>query len=191
MVVNRWGLVLLMLLAVSACTAEPEPTAPIPSAAPKPTGTADCPESGVRVTTGVAEAAMGLRVQGINLTNCGQRPYHLDGYPLLRVLDKNGEPLDVRLAHGSAGIATIDGFDAPPQPLTLQPGDVAQTHVVWRNTTTSADAPAVGEYLSIAPAEGRPWQPVQLDDRYRDGLHIDLGNTGKLGVRAWHHPSGS
>ncbi len=181
--VKRWGFVLSSLLVVSACAAEPEPPAP-PS--PEPTPAAVCPESGVRVAAGLSEAAMGLRVLGLRLTNCGERPYDLDGYPLLRVLDTDGEPLKVEVAQGSAGIATVEGFDAPPEPLTLRPGETAETQLMWRNTVTDNGASQVGESLSIAPAEGRPWQPVEAGGQYPDGLHIDVGGTGILGVRAWH-----
>jgi hypothetical protein len=138
----------------------------------------------VRVSVGVEEAAMGVRVLGLDLINCGDEPYHLDGYPSLRVLDAEGKPLDVRVRHGAEGIATIDRFEEPPEPLTLRPGDGAGAHVVWRNTTTSG-TPAVGDTLVLAPVAGRPWQPVELDDRFPHGLHLDLGDTGTLGVSAW------
>ncbi len=182
--VKRWGFVLSSLLVASACTAEPDP--PLPPPSPEPTVAAVCPESGVRVAAGLSEAATGLRVLELRLVNCGERPYRLDGYPLLRVLDAGGEPLKVEVAQGSAGIATVEGFDAPPEPLTLQPGEAAETQLMWRNTVTGNGAPQVGESLSIAPAEGRPWQPVEAGDQYPDGLHIDVGSTGVLGVRAWY-----
>ncbi|CAM3094171.1 DUF4232 domain-containing protein [Saccharomonospora xinjiangensis] len=180
---KRWGFVLPALLVATACAAEPEPPAPPP--APEPTVEAACPDSGVRVEAGLSEAASGLRVLALHLTNCGRDEYHLDGYPLLRVLDTGGEPLDVEVAHTSAGIATVEGFDTPPEPLTLRPGETATTRLMWRNTVTEAGAPGVGESLSIAPAEGRPWQPVEAGDD-PGGLHIDVGSTGMLGVRAWH-----
>lgn len=181
---KRWGFVLSSLLVTSACTAVPE--LPAPPSSPEPTVATACPESGVRVAAGPSEAATGLRVLGLRLTNCGERPYDLDGYPLLRVLDTDGEPLKVEVARGSAGIATVEGFDAPPEPLTLWPGETAETQLMWRNTVTGNGAPQVGESLSIAPAEGRPWQPVEAGGQYPDGLHIDVGSTGTLGVRAWH-----
>lgn len=129
---------------------------------------------------------MGLRVLELTLTNCGEGPYHLEGYPQLRLLDETGEPMDVRAEHGSAGIATVEGFDAAPRPLTLAPGELARTHLMWRNTDTDAGAPAVGHSLSIAPVRGRPWQPVELTEAHADGLHIDVGSTGRVGVRAWY-----
>ncbi len=145
-----------------------------------------CPDSGVRASVGLEEAAMGLRVIGLELTNCGDAPYHLDGYPSLRVLGPEGEQLDVRVQHGAEGIATIESFEVAPEPLTLETGEVAGASIVWRNTDTSGGAQAVGHTVSIAPARGEPWQPVELDDRFPNGLHIDLGTTGTLGVSAWH-----
>ncbi|MFC4002937.1 DUF4232 domain-containing protein [Prauserella oleivorans] len=182
---RRWGYGLLTLLIAGACTSAPEPIDPVRTPVPTPPAEA-CPETGVRVTVGIDEAAMGLRVLGLTLTNCGDRPYQLEGYPQLRLLDEAGKPMDVRVEHGSAGIATVDGFDAPPRALTLRAGEVARTNLMWRNTNTSAGTPAVGDTLSVAPVEGRPWQPVELTGGYEDGLHIDVGSTGLIGVRAWY-----
>ncbi|MFD2398166.1 hypothetical protein ACFSVJ_17335 [Prauserella oleivorans] len=44
----------------------------------------------------------------------------------------------------------------------MRAGEVARTNLMWRNTNTSAGTPAVGDTLSVAPVEGRPWQPVEL-----------------------------
>ncbi|TLW94700.1 DUF4232 domain-containing protein [Saccharomonospora piscinae] len=174
------------LLVLGACTGGPVGPEPAPPRTPEATVDSTCPDSGVRVTAGLDEAASGVRVQALRLTNCGDEPYRLDGYPVLRVLDAEGEPLDLRVLHGSGDIATIDGFDDPPRPLTLRSGESADTHLLWRNTRTGTGAPQVGERLSVAPAEGEPWQPVRFDgDR---GAHLDLGTTGELGVRAWHRP---
>jgi hypothetical protein len=182
--VKRRLAVLSVALVLAACTTEPTPPAPS-SAPPEPPTEPTCPASGVRVTVGVEDAAMGLRVVGLKLTNCGEEPYRLDGYPAVRVFDAEGQPLDVRVRHGAEGIATIDRFELPPEPLTLQPGDVAETHLAWRNTDTSGGASAVGQTVEVAPEAGRPWQPVELDGRFPQGLHLDSGDTGTLGVSAW------
>ena len=43
-----------------------------------------CPPEGVRFEVGEGDAAMGLRVLGITLVNCGTRDYRLNGYPDVR-----------------------------------------------------------------------------------------------------------
>ncbi|MFJ6137630.1 DUF4232 domain-containing protein [Kitasatospora sp. NPDC092286] len=153
----------------SAATATPTPT-------PEPT----CSPEGVLLAAEEANAAMGLRVMAIRLTNCGTRPYKLNGRPDVRVLGAEREPLDVNVRRGSAGIATIDGFDAAPAPVTLQPQESAVFQLVWRNTVTSGTKDS-GQYLDVAPLPGRPRVTVPA--------YLDLGTTGKLGVGVWTKPS--
>ncbi|WP_368396462.1 DUF4232 domain-containing protein [Streptomyces sclerotialus] len=84
----------------------------VPSAeVPAEAGT--CPPSGVRITADDGEAAMGLRVVGLRLENCGTRPYRLDGSPELALLDEERDPAP------GGGIATVTGIDAPPRPVSL------------------------------------------------------------------------
>jgi hypothetical protein len=138
----------------------------------------------VRVTEGTGDAALGLRVLGLLLTNCGTEPYAVEGYPSLTLLDEERRPVtDVRIEHGSAGIATVEGFDAPPQPLTLGPGESASAGLVWRNTVDTTGAPVNVPFLGVAPADGEPAQPLELD-----GGALDLGTTGLLGVGPWEPP---
>jgi hypothetical protein len=156
-----------------------------PGAAPAParvTGSAPpaCPEAGIVIRAGVADAASGLRVLPVELVNCGSRPYTVNGFPAVRVLDDDRKPLAVTVGDGSLAIAVVEGFDAAPKPVTLQPGEQAVAKLLWRNTYTDPTVtPVNGSYLDIAPAAGESWQTVT------PGARIDLGNTGKLGVSAW------
>ena len=135
---------------------------------------------------GDGDAAMGLRVTTLEMVNCGSRPVTVNGYPAVRVLDADQNPLDIQIINGSSTVALIPGFDTPPSQLTLQPGDKAEAGVVWRNTyTDTTDPPVNGAYLAVAPAVGDPWQTVTPRS------HIDLGSTGRLGVTAWGPPHGS
>lgn len=171
--------VAITLLLTTSCVARttPEPT-PVPT--PTPTEPA-CPESGVTVEVGGSDAAMGLREMNLTMTNCGDRPYTVDGYPALKVLDEDRAEIPVLVGNGTNGIATVPAFDNPPVPVTLQPGDTAVSGLIWRNLVTDANVPAtVGVYLEVQPAPGEKWQRLAEGD-----LNIDLGNTGKLGVRAW------
>ncbi|MEU6078232.1 DUF4232 domain-containing protein [Micromonospora sp. NPDC047074] len=143
-----------------------------------PDTAAGCPESGVRITSRGTEAAMGLRALGLELVNCGTRPYPLSGYPVLRLFDADGNPIPVRVIEGAEGITS--GFDQPPRALTLRPGERAGAAVLWRNLVTDATVTATnGERLEVAPAVDRAAQDVDLDGS------IDLGNTGRIGVSAW------
>ncbi|MER7936995.1 MULTISPECIES: DUF4232 domain-containing protein [unclassified Streptomyces] len=142
-----------------------------------PSRTGPCPASGVRLWADDGDAAMGLRVVGLHLENCGKRDYPLDGYPQLTLLDDDREPVDgVRVLHGGTAIATGTGLDGPPAPLVLKPGESALSGLIWRNTTLSGTAVNV-PYVRVLAKPGAA--PVMLTPR------LDLGTTGRLGVGAW------
>ncbi|MER7331000.1 MULTISPECIES: DUF4232 domain-containing protein [unclassified Micromonospora] len=183
------GVAMAGLVLLGACSPATEPPSadPAPSrmpgaGAPTPGSggapAAKCPESGVRISSPGSDAAMGLRALGLELVNCGTEPYPLNGYPALRLHDGDGNPIPVRVVNGAKEITP--GFDAPPRPLTLRPGERAGAAVLWRNLVTDPTVVATnGERLEVAPAAGRPAQVVDLDGP------IDLGNTGRIGVSAW------
>lgn len=155
---------------------------PLPSVttAPPTPAPAGCPESGLAVQPGGLEAAMGLRLLQLVVVNCGAAPRAVHGHPVVRVLDGDRKPLDVVVGLGSAGIATVAGFDAPPAAVTLQPGERAMAALIWRNTVTDASRPATnGRYLEVAVSGDAPAQLVQPDGG------IDLGTTAKVGVAPW------
>ncbi|MFF0150927.1 DUF4232 domain-containing protein [Micromonospora sp. NPDC005203] len=171
-------------LVLGACTAEDHrsqaedgprkpPTAPSPSASIDP-----CPATGVRIRSTGGDAAMGLRALGLELINCGDRPYQLNGYPVLHVFDEHREPVLLRVVNGGKEITS--GFDQPPREVTLAPNDRATAVLLWRNLVTDPTVVATnGEYLTVAPAAGQPAEEVDPDGP------IDLGNTGRIGVSAW------
>ncbi|MGW4820288.1 DUF4232 domain-containing protein [Streptomyces sp. NPDC004227] len=143
--------------------------------APADPGT--CPTSGIRVSADEGDAAMGLRVVGLHLDSCGTCAYSVEGYPLLELLDDDLEPVDgVEILDGSGEITTGAGPDEQPRPVTLEPGESAIAGLVWRNTTefgTAVNMP----YVRVRAKEGAA--PVTVTP------HLDLGTTGKLGVRPW------
>ncbi|MFH0174028.1 DUF4232 domain-containing protein [Streptomyces cacaoi] len=142
-----------------------------------PTEAGVCPPSGIRVSADDGDAAMGLRVVGLILENCGDRDYTVDGYPQVSLLDEDHEPIDgVKIFKGSGGISTVTGFDDPPRPVALKPGERASAGLMWRNTTgfgTAVDVPYVRVRAKSDAA------PVMVTP------HLDLGTTGKLGVSPW------
>ncbi|MEH0550441.1 DUF4232 domain-containing protein [Streptomyces sp. B21-101] len=136
-----------------------------------------CPPSGVRVTADDGDSAMGLRVVGLLLENCGTKDRTLDGYPRLSLLDDDLQPVrGVEVMKGGGGIATVAGFDDPPRAVTLKPGERASAGLMWRNTTGFGDAVDVPYVRVRAMAETAP---VTITP------HLDLGTTGKLGVSPW------
>ncbi|MGW7237476.1 DUF4232 domain-containing protein [Streptomyces sp. NPDC054804] len=146
-------------------------------AAEAPARTGACPSTGVRVWADDGDAAMGLRVVGLHLENCGERDYPLDGYPELSLLDDNRRPVDgIRMLHGGAAIASGTGFDGPPVPLVLKPGETALSGLIWRNTTLGG-TPVNVPYVRVLAKPGAA--PVTVTPG------LDLGTTGKLGVGAW------
>ncbi|MGV9269583.1 DUF4232 domain-containing protein [Kitasatospora sp. NPDC003701] len=148
----------------------------VPSAeAPKPGG--PCPASGLRLFADDGDAAMGLRVVGLHLANCGASAVTVNGYPELELLDLDHRAIDgVGILHGGAAIATGTGADDPPRELVLQPGEGARSTLVWRNTTEAGE-PVNAPYVRVRATPGAA--PVTVTPE------LDLGTTGRLGVGAW------
>ncbi|EDY42042.2 conserved hypothetical protein [Streptomyces sp. SPB074] len=137
-----------------------------------------CPASGVRVRAGTGgEAAMGLRVVGLRLLNCGAREYAVEGYPALELLDEDRAPLGgVRMLRGSREITSAIEGAGPPHRVVLRPGESARASLVWRNTT-DLGTPVTARYVRVRAKDGAV--PETLPE------HIDLGTTGRLGVTPW------
>ncbi|MFE6500874.1 DUF4232 domain-containing protein [Kitasatospora sp. NPDC057738] len=138
-----------------------------------------CPPSGLRLYADEGDAAMGLRVVGLHLRNCGTAVVTLDGYPQVQPLDLDHKPLDgVRILRGGAEIASGTGADDPPRKIALRPGEGARTTLVWRNTTEAgAGEPLNAPYVRVrATPDAAPVTVVP---------ELDLGTTGRLGAGAW------
>ncbi|MFF7995739.1 DUF4232 domain-containing protein [Kitasatospora xanthocidica] len=153
----------------------------VPTAeAPWPDG--PCPASGLRLYADEGDAAMGLRVLGLHLRNCGTATVNLDGYPTLQLLDPEHRPVDgVRLLSGGAEIAAGTGADNPPQKIALRPGEGARTALVWRNTILDG-SPVNVPYVRVRATPDAA--PVMVTPE------LDLGTTGRLGIGAWARESG-
>ncbi|MFB6826236.1 DUF4232 domain-containing protein [Streptomyces virginiae] len=205
MIAKRWvrgvvgGAVAAGVLAAAAgCETPPAPKAapgptgaprqtPAPSRSPSPAATAPepapepCPEGGVRLVEGSGDAVMGLRLEGYRLVNCGTDAYVLEGYPQVRLLDKQDQLLEVTVGHGSAPITSeVPAVDAPPERVTLAPGQTASMALLWRDRITDVSVPPVeGWVLEVTPKPGAPRLGLRLT------RPVDLGNTGRLGVGPW------
>ncbi|WP_372490864.1 DUF4232 domain-containing protein [Actinomadura terrae] len=150
----------------------------LPRSALSPSPSPSCPPDGVSITSDVPDAALGLRAMRIKLTNCGKKPYPLNGYPALTVLDASRKPAPIKIVQGPTEVK-----DPGPRPLKIAPGKTAEAIVVWRNTVAdSVNPPVKGIYLQITPAPGHPPQTI------KPAGTLDLGTTGTLKTTAWTHP---
>jgi Protein of unknown function (DUF4232) len=146
---------------------------------------------GLGFSTAGTDAAMGLRVLTLQVTNCGSVPRTLNGYPSIRLFDDDQHQLDVDVSDGSGGIATVPEFDDPPRAVTLQPGERAWSGLLWRNLVTDPDLGKVetAVRLQAAVTAGQPYREVPLiapnEVQGAIQVNIDLGNTGRIGVEAW------
>ena len=132
-----------------------------------------CPPSGLLITAGRGDAAMGYREMTLTMKNCGSTGFTLDGRPDITVLDADRQPMPI-------AIVASTHHTAPPKRITLRPGVSATAVLAWRNTyDDTTNAPAVGSFLSVAPAAGAPRQIVDLPSP------LDLGSTGRLQASAW------
>ncbi|TYB71007.1 DUF4232 domain-containing protein [Nonomuraea sp. PA05] len=148
----------------------PAPPTAVQRPTPRPTPAA-CPRSGTSLTAEQPNAAMGLRVQTIILTNCGDEVRSVHGYPRVRLLDEAGERLDLEIDKGAQRITTAVE-DPGPVTVSLRPGRSARFALVWRNTYgDTEEAPLLGTTLVVGG--------------HRVRGHFDLGSTGRLGVTAW------
>ncbi|WP_090015029.1 DUF4232 domain-containing protein [Lentzea albidocapillata] len=141
--------------------------------------------AGVRFTSNSTEAASGLRVMSVEVANCGAEALQLNAYPQVSLFDVDRRRLDVVAILEGTGITILDGFNDPPQPITVQPGETAGSAFVWRNTNTSLEPSQVAKHVELATAPGAVQQPLIAVSPQRS-IHIDLGSTGRMGVRAWY-----
>ncbi|MFF1871249.1 DUF4232 domain-containing protein [Kitasatospora herbaricolor] len=163
---------------LTACGSTP---ATAPAAAP---GGTDCPDPGVTITAGPANAAMGLRVLTIDMVNCGIHRYTVTGYPAVRVLDDQHRPLGVTVESGSSAYGAVGGLDATPVQVTLLPGERATSLLAWRNTLVGPVLPTpltagTGTHLAISPTADRPPQTVT------PGHPLDFGDAVAPAVAPW------
>ncbi|MFI0965076.1 DUF4232 domain-containing protein [Streptomyces sp. NPDC021080] len=152
---------------------------PVPSRTAPTRRGRDCPPSGLRLDTGPVDAAMGLRGMTLTLTDCGERPYKVNGYPaVLHVLDRDGAPITG--VHGMAGTGEVPmaPADPGPEPFTLHPGESARAALYWRMAAQD------GVYLRMAPQKGQKAVTLRLPDP------LDIGPENTLGTTAWAPVSG-
>jgi hypothetical protein len=134
-----------------------------------------CPASGVAVSAGPVDAAMGARGVTLTLANCGSAPYAVEGYPGIELIDEQQQAIDVQVLEEPDPIGS--GAVIGPAPLILAPGQRAQAVLLWRNTVEVGREATPGSYLAVTPVPGDGEQLVELA--------VDLGTTGRLTVGPW------
>ncbi|MFF2326104.1 MULTISPECIES: DUF4232 domain-containing protein [unclassified Streptomyces] len=144
---------------------------------PTPTARAGCPASGVVVDMGEVQAALGHRAVGLTLTNCGSKPYRVDGYPSVRALDDAGDPLPVPVNPGSSYM----GSDPGPKEVMLKPGQTVRSLLAWVSTPTGGDL-IEGDALEVAPAPGLESRTFPLEGS-------DVRLLDELNMTAWRAES--
>lgn len=161
----------------------PVPGLSVPAGPGRGSSAGACPGSGVRVTLGATEAALGLRALSVFLDNCGGRPFEVSGYPEVAVLDAEREELDVTVRLGTDA---VDG-GATRSTFVLRPGQRARSGILWRNTVTRSDVTATnGAYLRVTPGRGAAAQTVAPHDG-----PLDLGTTDAVEVTPWTPEGGA
>jgi Protein of unknown function (DUF4232) len=139
-----------------------------------PTSPNACPPSGLRISTGGDDAAMGLRVTDLQVTNCGRRTHRLKGYPDLRFLDEDHEPMAIDVRHGSI----VTGLDDPgPKIVVLKPGRSAFSVMSWRNTTLADGTSALTSTYASVAVKGEPALVLPFT--------ADTGTTRLVKITAW------
>jgi hypothetical protein len=180
---------LVATLGTAACSARSDSAAslqpvsrPVSSSAsssPSPEATADdCPPSGRRISSGGSDAALGLRIVGLRLTNCGTEPQRVKGYPVVELFDADHQRLPITVEPGAVAMADPD---PGTKSLLLKPGESAFSTLSWRNTVLADGSETLtGEYARLAAGPGEP--------AHQEVLHVDPGTTGRVAVTAWFLP---
>lgn len=132
-----------------------------------------CPASGVVVDMGPVETGMMHRAVVLTLTNCGRRPYAVDGYPWVRALGEDGRPLPVKVNQDGSYF----GNDPGPKKLLLDPGLTVKSILAWVSTPEGGDL-IEGEALAISAGPGLPVRVFPLEGH-------DIRLMDELNTTAW------
>ncbi|WP_392669602.1 DUF4232 domain-containing protein [Streptomyces sp. LN785] len=144
-----------------------------PAPSPSTAAPGGCPSSGVVVDMGEVQAAVGHRAVSLTLTNCGGKPFRVNGYPSVRALDDKGDPLPVPVNPGSSYMGTDPG----PKEVMLKPGETLRSLLAWVSTPTGGDL-IEGDALEIAPAPGLEARTFPLEGN-------DVRLLDELNMTAW------
>lgn len=121
------------------------------------------------------DAALGRRFLAVTARNDDDAPCVLAGSPVLRFVASDGSEQEV--------LVEPDGI-AVGSPVTLAPGDLAQSTLSWRGGST-ADGPALVTSLLVAPVAGAPESVVPFADVPGAEHGLDLLDGATATVTPW------
>ena len=130
-----------------------------------------CTSENATVLLGGADAALGRRMQVVELLNFSEQPCAVEGYPDIAFGDQNAHLLDVTIEH--AGTSMGEGPGAVL--ITVPAGGSVKTVIAWGANSTNGAIVAHSLHAAIRPGEDRGSWPVELD--------IVTGST--VSVTAW------
>ncbi|WP_233436165.1 MULTISPECIES: DUF4232 domain-containing protein [Streptomyces] len=151
----------------------PAQGAPAQTRTPASAPPGKCPASGVVVDMGPVETGMMHRAVVLTLTNCGRKPYAVDGYPWLRALGEDGRPLPVKVNEDGSYF----GNDPGPKKLLLDPGLTVKSILAWVSTPEGGDL-VEGDALAVSAAPGLPARVFPLEGH-------DIRLMDELNTTAW------
>ncbi|WP_234466975.1 DUF4232 domain-containing protein, partial [Streptomyces sp. MBT60] len=122
---------------------------------------------------GPVETGMMHRAVVLTLTNCGRKPYAVDGYPWVQALGDDGNPLPVKVNEDGSYF----GNDPGPKKLLLDPGLTVKSILAWVSTPEGGDL-IEGDALAISAAPGLPVRVFPLEGH-------DIRLMDELNTTAW------
>ncbi|WP_454044701.1 DUF4232 domain-containing protein [Cellulosimicrobium sp. Marseille-Q8652] len=121
------------------------------------------------------DAALGRRFLAVTARNDDDAPCVLAGSPALRFVASDGSEQEVLVEPDAIAVGS---------PVTLAPGDLAQSTLSWRGGPT-ADGPALVTSLLVAPVPGTPESVVPLADVPGAETGLDLLDGATATVTPW------
>ena len=129
----------------------------------------------MQVSVGERDAASGLQVVVLLLTNCGRAATVVKGHPDLTVQDDDDALLAVRVTQGRGGVPDPGTVAVP-----LPPGARAQAYLNWRGTAQAEGSVRTERVLVRPRVVGERAAAAQVLP-----LTVDLGPTRTVDVTAW------
>ncbi|MGW0559190.1 DUF4232 domain-containing protein [Streptomyces sp. NPDC003016] len=154
------------------------PVASAPPASPAGTPPGRCSSGRPEVSMGEVQAALGHRAVGLTLTNCGEEPHQVYGYPTVQALGTDGKVLDIWVNRGSSYM----GQDKGPASVILDPGESVRSLLSWTsNPSAGRLRQAAALAIAAAPGEKARKFPLEGEMRTVDELTLTAWRTGPAG----------
>lgn len=130
-----------------------------------------CTNENSTVLLGGADAAMGRRMQVVELMNFSEQPCTVEGYPDIAFGDQNAHLLDVTIKQAGTSM----GEDPGAVLLSVPAGGSVSAVIAWRANSTNGAIVAHSLHAAMRTGEDRGSWPVELD----------IVNGSDVSVTAW------